>query len=88
MLTEVPAVSFDNDGAPEVVVPGETGILVPFGDIHSLADGVLKLAGEPDLRREFGRRARQRCLGMFDWRRMVAELDRLYRSLGDDPSGP
>jgi len=81
LLTEVPAVSFDNDGAPEVVRPGETGILVRFGDINGLSDALVRLAGNAELRKNFGRRGRELCRTAFDWHNMVESLEGLYARL-------
>ena len=81
MLTGIPAVSFDNDGAPEVVIPDETGILVPFGDTGRLAEAIVALARDPSRRRDLGCRGRSRCETMFDWHRMVADLEILYERL-------
>jgi len=78
LLCEVPAVCFDNDGAPEVVVPNETGVLVRLGDVEGLSAAVVRLATDPPLRQTLGRRGRARCLGEFDWARMVDEIERLY----------
>ncbi len=81
LLTEVPAVSFDNDGAPEVVRSGETGILVRFGDINGLSDALVRLAADADLRRSLGRRGRELCRTAFDWHNMVESLEGLYARL-------
>jgi glycosyltransferase involved in cell wall biosynthesis len=81
LLTEVPAISFDNDGAPEVVIPGETGILVPFGDTRKLAEAILALAQDADRRQAYGKRGRANCLAAFDWRRMAAEIESVYEGL-------
>ena len=81
LLTEVPAISFDNDGAPEVVIPGETGFLVAFGDTGGLTDAMVALAGDAELRRRLGRQGRARSIGRFDWHRMVDQLESLYREL-------
>jgi glycosyltransferase involved in cell wall biosynthesis len=78
LLAARPAVSFDSDGAREVVLPDETGILVPLGDTRKLADAIVTLAADPVLRRTLGDRGRKRCAEMFDWRRMVAQLEALY----------
>ena len=78
LLCEVPAISFDNDGAPEVVIPDETGILVRYGDVAGLADAMVRLAGDARLRQRLGRRGRALCLSEFDWRTMVCRLDELY----------
>jgi len=83
LLTEVPAISFDNDGAPEVVIPEETGILVPYGDTRLLADAIVTLSANAELRRTLGRRGRTRCATMFDWHKMVADLETLYQKLAD-----
>ncbi len=81
LLAEVPAVGFDNDGAPEVIIPDQTGILVPLGDTRRLADAIVALAGDATLRRTLGRHGRTRCIEMFDRRKMVADLESLYRKL-------
>lgn len=81
LLTEIPAISFDNDGAPEVVIPGETGILVPCGDTRRLSDAIVTLASDETLRDALGHLGRKRCREMFDWRKMVTDLDALYRKL-------
>lgn len=81
LLTEVPAISFDNDGAPEVVRTGETGILVPFGDGSGLSNAIVRLAGDAEARGRMGAAGRRRCLAEFDWRRMVERLEALYLKL-------
>jgi len=83
LLTEVPAVSFDNDGAVEVVLADQTGIAVPFGDTRRLAKAVINLAQDAASRRRLGRRGRELCLTMFDWKDMVKKLDELYRTLAE-----
>jgi len=87
MLMEVPAVSFDNDGAPEVVAPGETGLLVPCGDTKGLAGAIAELAASPETRSALGAAGRARCLKLFDHRRMVEEIEALYLRL-DGRRGP
>jgi glycosyltransferase involved in cell wall biosynthesis len=88
MLMEVPAISFDNDGAPEVVIPGETGILVPFSDTRMLAEAMVKLVHDGRLRKALGKRGRERCLETFDWHRMVTEIESLYRGLAASAGPP
>ncbi len=78
LLTGVPVISFDNDGAPEVVKDGETGCLVPLGDCTRLAEAITYLAEKPDTRTRLGRRGREVCLEMFDWKRMTKEIETLY----------
>lgn len=83
LLTDVPAISFDNDGAPEVVISDETGVLVRYGDIAGLSDAIVKLAQDGGLRSSLGRAGRARCEELFDWRKMAEDLDALYARLSD-----
>jgi glycosyltransferase involved in cell wall biosynthesis len=81
LLMGVPAVAFDNDGTPEVVRTGQTGVLVPFGRTDLLAKAVVELARNADLRRELGAQGRAHCLVEFDRRTMVDRIEALYRDL-------
>lgn len=81
LLMEVPVVSFDNDGAPEVVIPGETGKLVPLDDISGLAAALVELAADRVLRERMGRAGRAKMLTMYDGRRMVRDIVALYHGL-------
>jgi len=81
LLTEVPAISFDNDGAPEVVIPGKTGFVVRLGDVAGLTNAMVELASDPSGRRAMGEEGRRRCLTEFDWRRMADQLEQLYLRL-------
>lgn len=81
MLMGKPAVCFDLDGAPEIVIPGETGELAAPGDVGAFADAIVKLARDAALRARYGEHGRRRCLLEFDHHRMVDALEGLYRSL-------
>jgi len=83
LLMERPVVSFAIDGAPEVVIPGETGLLVPLNDVAGLADAIDALAGNPQRRTAMGRAGRQRCLRQFDYRVMIDALEQLYNELAE-----
>ena len=60
-------VSYDVDGAREVVLPGETGFLVPPQRTDLLADALIQLAEDEPLRERLGRRACGRCRGRQSW---------------------
>jgi glycosyltransferase involved in cell wall biosynthesis len=78
---ERPVISFDIDGAPEVVVPGRTGLLVPLNDTEGLADAIVSLSRDPQQRGAMGRAGRELCLKRFDHKVMVEALERLYTEL-------
>jgi len=80
-LMEVPAISYDNDGAPEVVITNETGVLVKCGHTDQLAKSIVQLSTDPEQRRKLGRAAREKCLTDFDWNHMVDQLEKLYTDL-------
>ena len=76
----LPAVTTDAGGVREVV--GEkTGIVVPCGDANALASGILRMAGDGDLRERCGRAARERALGRYGAERLIGDIDALYREL-------
>jgi glycosyltransferase involved in cell wall biosynthesis len=81
LLLRVPAVAFDIDGTPEVVLDGETGRLVKLGDTDGFVQALLALAADAEVRKRMGAAGRAHCLERFDWRRMVDALEKLYHRL-------
>jgi len=77
-LMRVPAVAFDIDGTPEVVLDGRTGRLVGLGDSSGFVDALVDVAADADARSRMGAAGRSHCLERFDWRRMAAALEKLY----------
>ena len=81
LLAGKPVVSFDIDGAREVVREGVTGYLVPPQDCGSLAAALLRLAADQDLRNRLGGQGRDLCKKLFCHRRMTTEIRALYDRL-------
>ena len=69
---------------PEVVVDGETGLLVPAGDPVALADAMAQLAHDPALARRLGEAGRERLRQHFSIEKMVGDTELLYRELIDE----
>jgi glycosyltransferase involved in cell wall biosynthesis len=80
MLAGRPVVSFDIDGAGEVV-SDQTGVLLPPRDVKGLAGAILALAQSPQLRETLGRQGRQLCQHRFDHNFMVDEIMKVYEKL-------
>lgn len=77
-LAGKPVVSFDVDGAREVVRPGQTGWLVPPRNVDALADAIGEALASPGEARRRAMAGRALCRERFDWHRMVADLLRIY----------
>jgi glycosyltransferase involved in cell wall biosynthesis len=76
-----PCVSFDIDGAPEVVKPNETGYLVRPGDAQGLADAVTRLIDDPRLRARMGAAGRKLVDPAFRAETMVQQIAGIYQDL-------
>jgi glycosyltransferase involved in cell wall biosynthesis len=66
---------------PEVVVHGETGLLVEPGRSEPLAAALIELLGSPALAARFGVAGRRRAREHFSLDRMVTESEALYDRL-------
>jgi glycosyltransferase involved in cell wall biosynthesis len=76
-----PCVSFDIDGAPEVVIPDQTGYLVKPNDAAGLADCVARLLADPDLRARMGATGRRHVDPAFRAETMVGQIAEVYETL-------
>lgn len=76
-----PVISYDIDGAREVAISGETGFLVPPGDIAELSTAMIRLASDSELRQKLGRAGRERFTDQFRHQTMTRQIRELYYSL-------
>jgi glycogen synthase len=95
MACETPVVASAVGGIPEIVVPGETGVLVPFEAVgdqsgeprdpeafsRALAEAVNALVLAPERRAAMGRAARARVLAAFSWESIARQTLAFYREL-------
>ena len=72
---------------PEVVVDGETGVLVPPGNPQALADALAQLAHQPALAQQLGQAGQERLRRRFSVEKMVGDTESLYRELIEERSG-
>lgn len=68
-------------GIDEVVLDGETGLLVPPGDSAALAEALGRLLADPELRARCGRAGRARAEELFTLQAMAARAEAIYRDL-------
>ena len=69
-----PTIASDSPGLRDSVVHGETGLLVPHGDVAALAGAVRRMVGEQELREALGRQART-FAERFTWDRAADETE-------------
>ena len=75
-----PTIASDAPGLRDSVVDGETGFLVPHGDVRALAERIRTLAGDDELRERLGRNARVFSEG-FTWDRAADETERFLAAV-------
>jgi alpha-maltose-1-phosphate synthase len=78
MACETPVVASAVGGILEVVVDGETGLLVPPGKPDALAEALRRLLGDPALGRRLGRAGRRRVEAHFSWASVAERTERIY----------
>ena len=78
MVAGKPVVATDGGGAKEIVVNGETGLLVPMGDSEAMADAVLFLLDNPEAASEMGRLGHQRACELFSIERTARKIEAVY----------
>jgi glycosyltransferase involved in cell wall biosynthesis len=73
-----PVVASAVGGLRDLVVDGETGLLVPPGDVAALRAALERLLADTGLRERLGRAARERVLAEFTWKRYAEDIRRAY----------
>lgn len=79
LISGKPVVSYDVDGAREVIVPNETGFLLPRESITELSEALSALVESPQLREQLGSTGRERFTDRFRHQTMTRELREVYR---------
>lgn len=80
MAAGLPVICTDAGGLPRLISDGVNGLIVPERDPEALAAAIIRLAGDPALRREMGDAnrllAKQRA-----WDVIASRVDEVYRSV-------
>ncbi len=88
LIAGKPVVSYDVDGAREVVIPGETGFLLPPRSVADLSNALCELAGDAEMRKRFGSTGRERFTDQFRHQTMTRRIRETYQDVlnSRDPS--
>jgi len=84
-FSSLPVVSTTVGGIPEVVLDGQTGVLVPPDDVAALAGSLSRLIDDPALRLELGQAGHRRAIDVFSAQRMAEEFEAEYQRLAALP---
>jgi glycosyltransferase involved in cell wall biosynthesis len=76
-----PVVASSVGALPEVVIDGKTGFLVPPADPQALADKIIFLLQNPDIRHEMGLSAKRYSDEKLDWKEIAKTTLEIYSSL-------
>ena len=89
MATGIPVLATRVSAVPEVVLDGETGVLVPPAEVEPLAEAFVALAGDPQRRAALASAGRDRVREAFGLERMVEQTLGIYRELTEGaPADP
>ncbi len=77
----LPIVASDSGGIPDIIEHEVTGLLARVEDHRALADGLVRMIQDRDLRVRLGLAARERVKRIFSVETLVVNTDRLYRNL-------
>lgn len=81
MSSALPCIATSIGGIPEWVVHNETGILVPPQATEQIAEAILSLARDPELRERLGTAARERIVKDGQWKTLMAQAEKDYLTL-------
>ncbi len=84
LIAGKPVVSYDVDGAREIVIPEETGYLLPPESIEPLSHALIELASDPEKREGFGQTGRSRFTDQFRHETMTRRLREIYQRVLDE----
>jgi glycosyltransferase involved in cell wall biosynthesis len=78
LASSVPVVAYPLDGTPEVVLDGITGYLCQPGNATEVAEKIIALLKDKELRQKMGKNGLQLVRKLFDWRLMADILEQEY----------
>lgn len=79
MSMEIPCITTNITGIPELITHGKEGLLVPASDIDALTEAILLLINDSKLRHQIGQAGRQRILEFYDLQNNVNKLAEIFR---------
>lgn len=79
MSSSVPVIGSSAGGLPEVVTPGETGYLLPIGDVEAMAQAGLRILSDPVLLSSMRQATRNKAVEVFNEEKVVPMYEEAYQ---------
>ena len=64
-----------------VITEGQDGLLVRYGDVEGLAEAIMRLLNDADLRNKLGSKGREKVLKRYTWDKIVSKIEAIYQTL-------
>ena len=80
MACQVPVISSDAEGLPEINVQGVTGFMSPVGDVESMAENALYILSDPEIHMKFKEAAYHQAQ-RFDLDKIMLQYEEVYQSV-------
>ncbi len=81
MAAYIPVVSTDVGAVSEVVIDGETGILVEPSRPEQMAQAILKLLNNNEMANQFANAGYQRFLSLFNIQKITVDIENIYNNI-------
>ncbi len=85
MACQVPVVATRIGGMTEIVEEQKSGLLVEAGNASALAQAILRLLADENLRKSMGEAGRKRVVGVFSWEQIAENLLNQYMNICPGP---
>jgi L-malate glycosyltransferase len=79
MACRTPVIATDVGGTNEIIEHKRNGWLVAFGDRKALAEAILTVGGEPELRRKFAEEAEKIAASRFNAELFISRIEKFYK---------
>ena len=87
MSCGLPVVATDTAGFREVVDDGVTGFILADREPETMAEKIIELLNDSNLRKGMGFAGRKKVLELYDWEKNISIMENLYKKLSDKNNG-
>jgi glycosyltransferase involved in cell wall biosynthesis len=83
MMFQLPVIASRWNALPDLVKEGETGFLIPIQDPKALAEKILTLGADPDLRKKMGIEGRKRFLSEYQLSKHLENMEKMFLAVAN-----